>query len=199
MKTSDTIVKITTAFLKAQKRIKPAKKDSENPFFKSMYADFGAVVDSCRDILNAEGISILQPIDGLNVETILIHESGEWFSSLTPIVSKDANNPQALGSAITYARRYGLQSMVLLPSEDDDGNQASKSLDIPDVSKSISEHYCSTHKIALKDRGQGIWDHRQMLNDMLEYDPKGNWYYCQGAGWHISIPNNGTSGKAIKN
>ena len=126
MKTSESIITIAPAFLKAQKTIESVIKDSTNPFFKSKYADLTAVIDACKDKLNKEGIAILQPIDGMYVETILIHESGEWFSSLTPIVCKEENNPQALGSAITYAKRYGLQSMVLLPAEDDDGNAGSK-------------------------------------------------------------------------
>lgn len=125
MKTSESILKITPAFLNAQKKIESVVKDQSNPFFKSKYADLSAVIEACKEKLNAEGIAILQPIDGMTVETILVHTSGEWYSSSTPIVSKEQNNPQALGSAITYAKRYGLQSMVLLPAEDDDGNRAS--------------------------------------------------------------------------
>lgn len=124
MTTSTEVKQITVAFLNAQKKIESVIKDSSNPFFKSKYADLTAVIDACKDKLNAEGIAILQPINGMTVETILIHTSGEWFSSQTPIVSKDDHNPQALGSAITYAKRYGLQSMVLLPAEDDDGQRA---------------------------------------------------------------------------
>lgn len=110
------------AFLKAQKKIESVIKESTNPFFHSKYADLTAVIEACKEKLNNEDIAILQPLDGMNVETILIHISGEWFSSSTPIVCKVANDPQALGSAITYAKRYGLQSMVLLPAADDDGN-----------------------------------------------------------------------------
>lgn len=133
MKTSESIINITTAFLKAQREIVSVIKDSDNPYFKSKYADLSAVIDACKDQLNKQGIAILQPIDGMTVETILVHMTGEWFSSSTPIISKDEHNPQALGSAITYAKRYGLQSMVLLPAEDDDGNEAS----IP--SKTVSQ------------------------------------------------------------
>lgn len=133
MKTSESIIKITPAFLKAQKEITSVIKDSDNPFFNSKYADLTSVIDACKDKLNAVGIAILQPIDGMSVETMLLHESGEWFSSSTPIVSKDENNPQSLGSAITYAKRYGLQSMVLLPAEDDDGNKASGNKEETDI------------------------------------------------------------------
>ena len=127
MTTSTEITKITGAFLNAQKKIESVIKDSSNPFFKSKYADLTSVIEACKEQLNNEGIAILQPINTDAVETILVHISGEWFSSSTPIVCKEQNNPQAMGSAITYAKRYGLQSMVLLPAEDDDGNVASVS------------------------------------------------------------------------
>jgi hypothetical protein len=126
MKTSESIKTITPAFLEAQKKIKVAVKNAENNFFHNKYADLSAVIDACKKQLNDNGISVMQPIDGMSVETILIHTSGEWMSSLTPIVCKSQNDPQALGSAISYSRRYGLQSMVLIPADDDDGNSASQ-------------------------------------------------------------------------
>jgi hypothetical protein len=110
---------------------------SENPFFKSSYADLPAVLSAVKEPLNNNGITILQPhetetnvvenavVTNHYVETILLHnESGEFISSRTPIVCAKQNDPQALGSAITYARRYGLQSLVSLPAEDDDGEAA---------------------------------------------------------------------------
>jgi len=198
MKTSESIVKITPAFLSAQKNIESVIKDSNNPFFKSKYADLSAVIEACKDKLNTEGIAILQPIDGMSVETILVHTSGEWFSSSTPIVVKDENNPQALGSAITYAKRYGLQSMVLLPAEDDDGNKASTNKpvvnknEIPDPTDEFepltvpSEHFCEIHSKEMKSRGKGVWDHRMKLNNNKEYDENGMWHWCQGHGWKLS-------------
>ncbi len=131
MKTSETIVKIAGAVLKAQKQMEGAKKDSANPFFKSKYADYGAVLEACKSALNDNGITILQPhisqVCGESVsdyvETILLHESGEFLSSQTPIICAKKSDPQALGSAITYARRYSLQSLVALPAEDDDGEK----------------------------------------------------------------------------
>jgi hypothetical protein len=131
MKTSETIKIISPALLKAQKTIGAAKKGATNPFFHSTYADLGSVMEACKEHLNENGVTILQPIVNMVVETILLHESGEWISSETPIVCKEANNPQALGSAITYARRYGLQSMVFIPAEDDDGNVATDTKKVP--------------------------------------------------------------------
>lgn len=128
MKTSETIKTIAPALLKAQKLIGGATKGAANPFFKSKYADYGAVLEACKDHLNENGIMILQPHTanerGSFVETILIHESGEWVSSETQVICAKQNDPQALGSAITYARRYGLQSLLAMPAEDDDGESA---------------------------------------------------------------------------
>ena len=124
MKTSKSIKTITPAFLKAQSQIEKVKKTSRNPFFKSSYADLSSVIGACKKTLNDNKIAVLQPIVNDVVETILLHESGEWFKSKTKIVVKELNNPQAYGSAITYARRYGLQSMVLLSADDDDGETA---------------------------------------------------------------------------
>lgn len=131
MKTSESIAKITPAFLSAQKKITVALKKSTNPYFKSKYADLTSVMEACKKDLNANDIVVLQPINGMEVETILVHSSGEWFSSTTPIVCKAQNDPQALGSAISYARRYGLQSMVFIPADDDDGNIATAPAPIP--------------------------------------------------------------------
>lgn len=128
MKRSDFVTKIAPALLKAQKLMGGATKGAANPFFRSKYADYGAVLEACKELLNDNGIAILQPHHnegGKNfVETLLMHESGEWISSETEVVCAKQNDPQALGSALTYARRYGLQSLVALPAEDDDGEKA---------------------------------------------------------------------------
>lgn len=139
------IPKLATALLKAQKEIGSAKKGSVNPFFHSKYADLGSVMEACKESLNNNGITVLQPVGhdehGDYVETILLHESGEYISDkmrlfipkkmVMPRKEKGevfdpylTDDPQAQGSAISYARRYSLQSLVFIPSEDDDGNKA---------------------------------------------------------------------------
>ena len=121
---------IIKALLKAQKEMGNASKDSKNPFFKSKYADLNAIREACMPLLNENGIVVLQPtvhIDGKNfVNTVLMHESGETIESLTEILFAKVNDAQAQGSGITYARRYGLQSLINIGAEDDDGNKASK-------------------------------------------------------------------------
>ena len=121
---------IITALLKAQKEMGNAKKDSVNPFFKSKYSDLNSVREATIPVLNDNGIVVMQPmvtVDGNEyVKTILLHESGEKLESFTKILCKSQNDPQAYGSGVTYARRYGLQSLVCIGAEDDDGNVANK-------------------------------------------------------------------------
>lgn len=125
METSESIKELATALNKAQAEMSGAKKGKENPFFKSKYADMNAVVDAVRIPFCDNGLSYAQlPLfrDGfVGVETILMHTSGEWMRGelLLPMTKQD---PQAAGSAITYARRYALQSIAGIPSEDDDAN-----------------------------------------------------------------------------
>lgn len=130
MKTSESIKNLSKALLKAQAQMGAAKKDSKNPFFKSNYADLPTVMEVVKAPLNEAGIIVLQPAshrDGKNfITTTLIHgETGEYMESETEVVSAKANDPQAFGAAQTYARRFGLQSMLFIPAEDDDGNYAS--------------------------------------------------------------------------
>lgn len=123
-----TINNFAKAFIEAQKKMTNASKDSNNPFHKSKYADFTSVREACLSALNDAGIGVLQPvvqIDGKNfVKTLLLHESGETMEGLTEIIYSKQNDAQAQGSGITYARRYGLQSLVTLGAEDDDGNKS---------------------------------------------------------------------------
>lgn len=129
MKQSEQIEKIALALVKAQSEMGTAIKDSNNPFFKSKYADLNSIREACMPSLSKHGIVLLQPtvsIDGRNyVETILLHESGQWISGLTEILFAKPNDAQAQGSGITYARRYGMQSLVNVGADDDDGNTAS--------------------------------------------------------------------------
>lgn len=115
------------ALAAAQAQMGPALKDTVNPHFKTRYADLASVMAACIPALTANGIAVLQPpceIDGQRyVKTILAHESGETVECAVPlIVSK--NDMQGYGSAVTYARRYGLMAMAGIAPDDDDGNAA---------------------------------------------------------------------------
>jgi len=134
---SEGITNLAVSLLTAQKSIGTAIKGSQNPYFKSKYADFTAVIDAVKEPLNSNGICFLQAVNMVCekpvVETILLHETGEWLSSITPVYCLKINDPQALGSGITYAKRYALQAMLGLPTEDDDGNSAAKPPSTPPV------------------------------------------------------------------
>jgi len=127
MRTSEQINELATALAKAQGKIVGALKDSANPFFKSKYADLASCWDACREQLTSNGLSVMQFTEtvenGLAVTTRLAHASGQWVESTLIVHPKD-DGPQAAGSAITYARRYGLAAIVGLAQVDDDGNAA---------------------------------------------------------------------------
>jgi hypothetical protein len=123
-----TISNLVKALVKAQQEMGVAKKDSKNPYFNSSYADLNSIRETALPVLNKHGIAVLQPtvvINGKNyVRTILVHESGEYVYSLTEIKVQKQNDPQAEGSGISYARRYGLQAIITMAATDDDGEAA---------------------------------------------------------------------------
>ena len=128
---SDKITNLAKAMLKVQKQLRPALRDSYNNFTQSRYATLNSVMEACSEALIDAGIWVTQypvPVEGdgnlLGLVTKLVHaESGEWQESLL-VMPLSKNDPQGYGSALTYARRYGLSSMVGLVTEDDDGNMA---------------------------------------------------------------------------
>lgn len=122
------------AMLAYQSEAVVAVKDSKNPHFRSNYASLEAVIDAAGEA-NKYGLYFMQPLDLIQigetvvqvVKTIVVHApSGEKRESVCPVRSKDNNDPQKMGSGITYAKRYALQSAFGLPSEDDDGNSAAQ-------------------------------------------------------------------------
>lgn len=124
---SETIGKISLALSKAQGSLEAARKDKNNPFFKSKYADLESVWAVCQKPLSDNELAVTQnpqTYEGeLCMMTMISHSSGEWIKGFTPIyVTK--KDPQTLGSAITYSRRYGLCGMVGIVQSDDDGEKA---------------------------------------------------------------------------
>lgn len=124
---SPSIANLAGALAKAQGMMRGASKDAVNPHFKSKYADLASVWDAIREPLARNELAVLQfprsTPDGIEVETMLTHSSGEWVSEslLLPTAKWDAHG---IGSAITYARRYGLSAIAGVAPEDDDGNAA---------------------------------------------------------------------------
>lgn len=126
---SEPINELAAALAKAQALIQGAVKDSTNPHFKSRYADLASVWDACRKPLTDHGLSVAQTTgtaeDGrVRVTTLLLHASGQWIAD-DLLMKPVKDDPQGVGSCITYARRYALAAMVGVAPEDDDGNAAS--------------------------------------------------------------------------
>ena len=127
---------LAKALVTAQAAMSHAAKDSKNPHFKSAYSSLASVIDAVRPALSANGLSFVQMLHsasthpsfegGVAVETVLIHESGEQLSCGTLFIPASKQDAQGYGSAISYAKRYSLQSALGIASEDDDGNAAAK-------------------------------------------------------------------------
>lgn len=123
---------LATALVKAQKEFEPARKDAQNPHFRSAYANLSSCVDAVKDALNNNGISLIQALhesdNGVIVETIFLHESGEQFSAGKLHFPASKQDAQGYMSALTYARRGALLAACGIAPEDDDGNAAVKAM-----------------------------------------------------------------------
>ncbi len=125
------IDKLAEALSEMQAEILTVKKESTNPFFKSRYADLESCWEAIREALTGHGFAITQTMGYLfegtqcitTLKTTLMHKSGQWISGEMPLFLPKLD-PQAQGSAITYARRYGVAAITGLVQTDDDGNEA---------------------------------------------------------------------------
>lgn len=128
MEFSEKLDKLAPALAKAQAEMATAKKDSDNPFFKSKYADLASVWEAIKDALHSNGLSVIQsPVDmdgRIGCATMLLHESGQYIRDEFTLGVKKQNDPQADGSSITYARRYALAAFTGVIQADDDAESA---------------------------------------------------------------------------
>lgn len=126
MNKSQSITELCKALITFNVKVESIEKDAKNPFFKSSYATLQNIQDAIREPLIESGLTISQHPEGEHgLTTILMHESGEWIEShyvMTPV----KNDPQGIGSCITYQKRYALVSILNLSigDPDDDGNKA---------------------------------------------------------------------------
>ena len=128
---SDDISKLATALVKAQAEMDAASKDSENPFYKSMYANYDSVRAASYPALNKHGLCVVQTFDdsahdSIKLVTTLIHTSGQWIKGAITLPVSKKSDPQACGSACTYARRYALAAITGIAQQDDDGESATR-------------------------------------------------------------------------
>lgn len=182
---SENITNLAAALLKAQKEMGSALKDSQNPYFKSDYANMAAIINAVKEPLNNNGITFLQAVNGdfehePTVETMLLHESGQFLCSRTPVFCAKPKDPQAFGSGITYSKRYALQAILGLPTKDDDAEAAmgrnkktqtaeTKAKNTPqDKSKAIVEQaffdFKTVHKDAL---AEGFGFSKEKFNEAI--------------------------------
>ena len=136
MKTSENIINITVALIKARGEFPPIKKVDANPYFRSKYAALDGIVETVTPILLKHELMVIQgndPIEtGVVVTTRILHSSGEWIESaifmpIKPNKKGSIADPQAFGSAVTYGRRYAISGMLgIAPEKDDDGNAANQ-------------------------------------------------------------------------
>lgn len=157
---------IAAALAAAQSEMGKALKESNNPHFRNKYADLGNVMDACMPALSKNGIALIQPTGedegGRYVETVLLHTSGESLRCRVPlIVSK--NDMQGYGSAVTYARRYGLMAMAGIAPEDDDGNAAA--IAPPAPRQQPAPDHSQAPKQTQKPQGQGASAKAKTLAD----------------------------------
>jgi hypothetical protein len=149
---------IASALVKAQREFGPALKSSTNPHFRSKYADLSACIEAVITALNNNGIYLMQLTEehegGVKVSTTFIHESGEQLSGgslFMPAIKQDA---QGYGSALSYARRYSLMAACSLSTEDDDGNQATKTAPPQAIPKAAPKQPEAQHKLPSKIEGK---------------------------------------------
>ena len=128
MRQSESLTKFAPAFLKAQKALKKAQKDGTNPHFHSKFPTFESVWDACMPSFHENDVMVVQrpegSANGVTVHTMVLHVSGEFMEDALNMPCAKPNDPQAVGSALTYGRRYGLEAMAGIVREDDDAEAA---------------------------------------------------------------------------
>ena len=152
MRMSDEISQLATALAIAQGQIEDAVKDTKNDFYKSKYADLSSVRAAVRQPFADNGLSVVQfprtVTGGIEVETVLLHKSGEFMSEVLFMPTK--HEPHPIGSGISYARRYALMSVANLAADDDDGNAAQAAKPAPKPAQALVDpDPAAVRKVAL--------------------------------------------------
>lgn len=150
---------IATALVKAQKAFGPALKTSTNPHFRSKYANLSNCVEAVIDALNDNGIFLLQKNydhqNGIMVETVFVHESGEILECGCLFFPAQKNDPQGFMSALTYGRRASLMAACGIAPEDDDGNATSRKTEKANVDANLmADHLAAIEASANKEELQ---------------------------------------------
>jgi hypothetical protein len=150
MRKSEQTDKIVPELINVQMALEAVPKKGENPHFKNSYVELGDALAEAVPKLNQAGIFLSQTVDNNCLLTTLLHTSGQWIESAIPLINKKGDD-QGQGGSITYAKRYGLLSILGIPTEDDDGNTAS----IQDYKKPLSAQTDMTPPKPLPNRAPG--------------------------------------------
>lgn len=177
---SESVNELASALSKAQAVMESAIKDSNNPFFKSKYADLAAIWSACKKPLTDNGLSIVQQIgsedEHVTMTTILLHSSGQWIKSTAKAIPAK-KDPQGIGSTATYLRRYGLSALVGICTEDDDGNEGSGNYSSRFNDTRKVKHYAKEKSVqepkAEKRQAKGVKEQIEEIGD--EYDEIQEW------------------------
>jgi hypothetical protein len=153
MERSESIVKLSKALVSAQAEMGGAAKGKTNPHFKSKYADLESVMEAIKPVIAKHALAFIQvghdADSAAGIETIILHDSGEWLSAGKTLVPVSKSDAQGYGSALTYARRYSLMAAFGVAPEDDDGNAAASA---PPAEKSaIGKAFPVAHQSVAKD------------------------------------------------
>jgi hypothetical protein len=141
MNKSESIKNIACALVKFQASVSKVAKESNNPFFKSKYASLANILDTIQKPLSECGLAISQFPDANALTTIIVHaESGEWMESSYVMPVAKQNDPQAMGSAITYARRQSIGSILNLNIDDDDDGEKAMGRQLPKRDELTPKH-----------------------------------------------------------
>jgi hypothetical protein len=170
MEHSESIINLAKALVAFQGKVKDPAKDKDNPFFKSKYVGLDSLLDAVRPVLSECGLGFIQSPSGngqdISITTLLMHTSGEWLQSDPFTLRATKNDAQGTGSAVTYARRYSLSSILGVAWDDDDdangcisktgkaaqnGNQTQKST----APQTVSDYYQLVTTYARKNKAVG--------------------------------------------
>ena len=166
MRQSESLTKFAPAFLKAQKALKKAQKDGTNPHFHSKFPTFESVWDACMPSFHENDLMVVQrpegSANGVTVHTMVLHVSGEFMEDALNMPCAKPNDPQAVGSALTYGRRYGLEAMAGIVREDDDAEAATNHTEVratkpqpPPAATRTAPHDARTGEVAAVFPGYG--------------------------------------------
>lgn len=172
MEKSESIKNITTALLKFHSEVGKIYKKSDNPFFKSKYAALPDILSEISEPLQNAGLVIVQLPDGESLTTMIIHsESGEYLSTTT-VMKPTKADPQSMGSAITYYRRYCIAAILSLNIDiDDDGVKASKGSEKKQVNEKLITVLIDVERCESVDQLNEIWkDNKEFRKDEKFYE-----------------------------